>query len=168
MNNLDQNLESRNSGSQDPWDEPIEEYRVYSKEEMNALRKANPRQFSAFSAWFVVMAQVLLTLLIALMWAIFSGLPITNVYTESALVGGLIGFLPSGLFLLRLEFAKKSPQPSSGSYLAAIVSGEFIKIAVTIMLFVGFAIRQPDLQWIPLLITYLATLKCYWFAWLWR
>ena len=168
MNNLDETLGKGYSSSQDQWDEPLEEYRVYSKEEMNALRKANPRQFSAFSAWLVVIAQILVTAIIAILWAIFSGLPITNVYTESALVGGLIGFLPSGLFLLRLEFAKKSPQPSSGSYLAAIISGEFIKIAVTIMLFVGFAMRLPDLQWIPLLITYIATLKCYWFAWLWR
>ena len=168
MNNLDETLGKGYSSSQDQWDEPLEEYRVYSKEEMNALRKANPRQFSAFSAWLVVIAQILVTAIIAILWAIFSGLPITNVYTESALVGGLIGFLPSGLFLLRLEFAKKSPQPSSGSYLAAIISGEFITIAVTIMLFVGFAMRLPDLQWIPLLITYIATLKCYWFAWLWR
>ena len=154
--------------SQNQWDEPLEEYRIYSKEEMNALRKANPRQFSGFSAWLVVLAQVFVTVLIAIMWAVFSRLPIANVYTESALVGGLIGFVPSSLFLLRLEFAKKSSKPSSGNYLAAIISGEFIKIAVTIMLFVGFAIRQPDLQWIPLLITYLATLKCYWFAWIWR
>jgi F0F1-type ATP synthase assembly protein I len=51
---------------------------------------------------------------------------------------------------------------------AKVVSGEFIKIAVTIALFVWAALGIPDLQWIPLLVTYLVTLKCYWLAWFWR
>jgi ATP synthase protein I len=91
-----------------------------------------------------------------------------SVYTYSALVGGLIGFLPSALFLMRIEAAKKSVKSSPGGFLAAVVSGEFIKILATIVLFIGFALKQPDLKWIPLLVTYLATLKCYLLAWFWK
>jgi len=83
-------------------------------------------------------------------------------------VGGLIGFLPSALFLLRLEAAKKNVKSSPGGYLTAVVSGEFIKILATILLFIGFALKQPDLKWIPLLVTYLVTLKCYLLAWFWK
>jgi len=49
-----------------------------------------------------------------------------------------------------------------------VVSGEFIKIVATILLFIFFAFKQPDLKWIPLLVTYLATLKCYLLGWFWR
>jgi ATP synthase protein I len=107
-------------------------------------------------------------LIIASACFVFSGQADKRVYTYSALVGGLIGFLPSALFLLRLEAAKKNVKSSPGGYLTAVVSGEFIKILATILLFIGFALKQPDLKWIPLLVTYLATLKCYLLAWFWR
>jgi len=135
---------------------------------MDALRKAKPRNFASLNGWWVVLGQVAITLLIAGACFVFSGLADKSVYTYSALVGGLIGFLPSALFLMRIEAAKKSIKSSPGGFLAAVVSGEFIKILATIVLFIGFALKQPDLKWIPLLVTYLATLKCYLLAWFWK
>jgi ATP synthase protein I len=134
------------------WDEIEDDsYKTLSKEEMDALR-----------------SQIVVTLLIAAACYVFSSLADKSVYTYSALVGGLIGFLPSALFLMRIEAAKKSVKSSPGGFLAAVVSGEFIKILATIVLFIGFALKQPDLKWIPLLVTYLATLKCYLLAWFWK
>jgi len=151
------------------WDEvESDSYRALSKEEMDALRKAKPRNFASLNGWWVVLGQVAITLLIAGACFVFSGLADKSVYTYSALVGGLIGFLPSALFLMRIEAAKKSIKSSPGGFLAAVVSGEFIKILATIVLFIGFALKQPDLKWIPLLVTYLATLKCYLLAWFWK
>jgi len=151
------------------WDEvESDSYRALSKEEMDALRKAKPRNFASLNGWWVVLGQVAITLLIAGACYVFSSLADKSVYTYSALVGGLIGFLPSALFLMRLEAAKKSIKSSPGGFLAAVVSGEFIKILATIVLFIGFALKQPDLKWIPLLVTYLATLKCYLLAWFWK
>ena len=151
------------------WDEvESDSYRALSKEEMDALRKAKPRNFASLNGWWVVLGQVAITLLIAGAWFVFSSLADKSVYTYSALVGGLIGFLPSALFLMRIEAAKKSIKSSPGGFLAAVVSGEFIKILATIVLFIGFALKQPDLKWIPLLVTYLATLKCYLLAWFWK
>jgi ATP synthase protein I len=69
---------------------------------------------------------------------------------------------------VRSEAAKKNVKSGAGGYLAAVVSGEFIKILATILLFIGFALKQPDLKWIPLLVTYLATLKCYLLACFWK
>ncbi|MBU3613989.1 ATP synthase subunit I [Polynucleobacter sp. Latsch14-2] len=151
------------------WDEQEEDpFRVLSKAEMDALRQAKPKSFSSISGWLVVGIQVVLTLIIAGFCYLFSKPVDRTVYTYSALVGGLIGFLPSALFLLRLEAAKKNVKSSPGGYLTAVVSGEFIKILATILLFIGFALKQPDLKWIPLLVTYLATLKCYLLAWFWK
>jgi ATP synthase protein I len=135
---------------------------------MDALRKAKPRNFASLNSWWVVLSQVAITLAIASICFIFFDQANRSVYTYSALVGGLIGFLPSALFLMRIEAAKKSVKSSPGGFLAAVVSGEFIKILATIVLFIGFALKQPDLKWIPLLVTYLATLKCYLLAWFWK
>ena len=151
------------------WDEVEgDSYKALSKEEMDALRKAKPRNFASLNGWWVVLSQVAITLAIATACYVFSSLADKSVYTYSALVGGLIGFLPSALFLMRIEAAKKSVKSSPGGFLAAVVSGEFIKILATIVLFIGFALKQPDLKWIPLLVTYLATLKCYLLAWFWK
>ncbi len=153
----------------DIWEETSEDaYRVYSKAEMDDLRRLKPRQFASTNSWLIVLAQIVITLIIAGTCYIFTGLSNRIDYTYSALVGGLIGFLPSALFLMRLEAAKRSVKSSPGGYLTAVVSGEFIKILATILLFIGFALKQPDLKWIPLLVTYLATLKCYLLAWFWK
>ena len=149
-------------------DQDEDSFKALSKTEMDALRKAKPKSFTSINGWRVVASQVVLTLIIASFSYFFSESAERVVYTYSALVGGLIGFLPSALFLVRLEAAKKNVRSSPGGYLAAVVSGEFLKILATILLFIGFALKQPDLKWIPLLVTYLATLKCYLLAWFWR
>lgn len=155
--------------SKHQWDEiDNDPYKTLSKEEMESLRKAKPQNFRSMNSWRIVLSQVAVTLIIASACFVFSIQADKRVYTYSALVGGLIGFLPSALFLLRLEAAKKNVKSGAGGYLAAVVSGEFIKILATVLLFIGFALKQPDLKWIPLLVTYLATLKCYLLVWFWR
>jgi ATP synthase protein I len=149
-------------------DSEHDNYRVYSKAELDALRLANPKKFASINSWRVILAQITITALLGVLWGIFTEANTRSVYTYSALVGGLIGFLPSALFLLRLTAAKKNSKSNSGGYLAAVVSGEFIKILATFLLFIGFALKQPDLKWIPLLVTYLATLQCYLLAWFWK
>ena len=153
----------------DAWDKPEEEvYRVYSKEEIDALQQRDASIYRPLSPWKIILAQVLITLISMVIWSIF-GEPVgVSLYTQSAFLGGLISVLPSALFLTRLELAKKSQKLNPGSFLAALVSGEFIKIAVTLMLFVGIAYLVPGVLWVPLLVTYLLALKCVWLAWLWR
>eukprot|EP01037_Dinobryon_pediforme_P048368 gene48368-63365_t len=69
-------------------DQDEDSFKALSKTEMDALRKVKPKSFTSINGWRVVAKRV--------------------VYTYSALVGGLIGFLPSALFLVRLEAAKKN------------------------------------------------------------
>ena len=161
----------KHSTHSEVWDDQDEQwlaYRTYSKEEMQALRRAKKKVFFTLSPWAVIGAQIAVTILSALCWSVF-GDPIgLSLYTFSALCGGLIGVFPASLFALRLSAAKRMKNQNPGSLLAAIVSGEFIKIVVTIAMFVWIAFSYPDLKWIPLLVTYVIALKCYWLAWFWR
>ena len=151
------------------WDEPEEEvYRVLSKEEMAALQASNAVKHPPLSPWRILAAQVVVTVLSMVIWSIFGGAVGVSLYPQSAFLGGLISVLPSALFLIRLELAKNTQILNPGNYLAALVSGEFIKIVVTLMLFLGVAYLIPGVLWVPLLVTYLLALKCVWLAWLWR
>ena len=138
----------------DDWDELEEEaIRVYSKDEIVALQQSNATKHQILSPWKILLAQVLITVVSMVFWSIF-GEPVgVSLYTQSAFLGGLISVLPSALFLTRLEMAKKSQRLNPGSFLAALVSGEFIKIAVTLMMFVGIAYLVPGVLWVPLLVT---------------
>jgi ATP synthase protein I len=151
------------------WDESEEEdYRVLSKVEMAALQASNAVNHPPLSPWKILAAQIVVTVLSMVIWSIFGGPIGVSLYTQSAFLGGLISVLPSALFLTRLELASKTQLLNPGNYLAALVSGEFIKIAVTVMLFLGVAYLIPGVLWVPLLVTYVLALKCVWLAWLWR
>ncbi len=160
--------QSAPSQSWDVLDEQENAFKVYSREEMDALKRANRKAFFSLSPWVIIGLQVATTLAMALIWSIFANPQELKPCFFSALLGGFIGFFPATLFALRLSVSKRQKNQNPGSLLAAVVSGEFLKIVVTIALFVWAALSIPDLQWIPLLITYLATLKCYLLAWLWR
>ncbi len=151
------------------WDEPEEEViRVLSKAEMTALQESNALKHPPLSPWKILLAQVVVTALCMVFWSFF-GEPVgLSLYTYSAFLGGLISVLPSTLFVIRLELAKKSRMLNPGNFVAALVSGEFIKIAVTLMLFIGVAFLIPGALWVPLLVTYVLALKCVWLAWMWR
>ena len=151
------------------WDEPEEEViRVLSKAEMTALQESNALKHPPLSPWKILLAQIVVTALCMVFWSFF-GEPVgLSLYTYSAFLGGLISVLPSTLFVIRLELAKKSRMLNPGNFVAALVSGEFIKIAVTLMLFIGVAFLIPGALWVPLLVTYVLALKCVWLAWMWR
>ncbi|MDH6155716.1 ATP synthase protein I [Polynucleobacter sphagniphilus] len=151
------------------WDEPEEEYiRAYSKAEIIALQQNNANKYPPVSPWKVVAAQTLVTMVSMVAWAVFGGLVGVSLYTQSAFLGGLISVLPTGLFLVRLELAKKTSKLKPEGFLAALVTGEFIKIATTLMLFLGIAYLVPGIAWVPLLVTYFLALKCMWLVYLRR
>ncbi len=160
--------QSAPSQSWDVLDEQENAFKVYTREEMDALKRVNQKTFFSLSPWAIIGFQVAATFVMAVIWSFFANPQEAKLYFFSALWGGFIGFFPATLFALRLSVSKKQRNQSPGSLLAAVVSGEFVKIAVTIALFVWVALSIPDLQWIPLLVTYLVTLKCYLLAWLWR
>ena len=152
----------------DPWSEPEESYRVYSSDEMRALLQTSSSKSRLKLPWAVVAGQMLATILGALISCVFWDNGRISVYTYSAFLGGLIGVLPAVLFLLRLEIARGAQRLTSGGFLSALISGEVIKITATIAMFIWLAFNYAELKWIPLLLTYIVTLKCYLLGLFWR
>ena len=152
----------------DPWKEPEEPYRVYSREEMQALLQTSSSKSKLTLPWGVVAGQILITALGALISCIFWDDGRISVYTYSAFLGGLIGVVPAVLFLLRLEIARGAQRLTAGGFLSALISGEVIKITATITMFIWLAFNYAELKWIPLLLTYIVTLKCYLLGLFWR
>jgi ATP synthase protein I len=152
----------------DPWSEPEEPYRVYSSDEMRALLQTSSSKSRLKLPWAVVAGQMLATILGALISCVFWDNGRISVYTYSAFLGGLIGVLPAVLFLLRLEIARGAQRLTSGGFLSALISGEVIKITATIAMFIWLAFNYAELKWIPLLLTYIVTLKCYLLGLFWR
>ena len=159
---------AKQSKADDLWQEPEEPYRVYSGEEMQALLQTSKGKSRLTLPWVVVGGQMLATILGALISCIFWDDGRISVYTYSAFLGGLIGVLPAALFLLRLEIARGAQRLTSGGFLSALVSGEVIKITATIAMFIWLAFNYAELKWIPLLLTYIVTLKCYLLGLFWR
>ncbi|RZT29568.1 ATP synthase subunit I [Cupriavidus agavae] len=104
----------------------------------------------------VVVAQVVVTLLSAVAWAVFAQDRAAAGW--SAFFGGMACFVPSGFFALRLYVSRK--QPSVGG----LVAGEAIKIFGTVALLVLVIVLYRELRWVPLLVTFLLALKTYWVA----
>jgi ATP synthase protein I len=76
----------------------------------------------------------------------------------SAFLGGAICWIPGALFAARLK------QLSRAATVFNWVLGEAFKMGATIAMFVAIAFGYHDVQWIPLLVTYLIALKTYWIA----
>ena len=81
----------------------------------------------------------------------------------SALAGGLIGVLPNYYFASRL-LRRRTCAMTLGS-LREIYVGEFVKIAFTVALFV-IAIRLLSVDFLVVVLTYLAIVMVHWFAFL--
>jgi ATP synthase protein I len=56
----------------------------------------------------------------------------------------------------------------AGPSVVGLVTGEIIKIIATTAMFFLVIVFYPDLDWLPLLLTYVLALKCYWLAWILR
>ncbi len=162
----DQSMQSR---SWDEDDKEVDVYRTLSRDEAKALFAYNKKAFATISPWLVVRIQLLMTGVCVFFWSIFAD-PMwgKTLYTYSAFWGGFIGFFPVLVFALRVRMSRGMKNPSPGRMLSVIVSGELLKIALTIGLFLGVAFAVPNLQWLPLLVTYILTLMSYWLAWVLR
>ncbi|CAG9170627.1 hypothetical protein LMG23994_01987 [Cupriavidus pinatubonensis] len=102
----------------------------------------------------VVLAQVVVTLLSALCWALFGKQ--AGPYGWSALLGGAVCFVPSGFFAFRLWMARDRAS------IGGLVMGEAIKVFATVALMVLVVVLYRDLRWVPMLVTLLLALKTYW------
>jgi ATP synthase protein I len=104
----------------------------------------------------VVGWQVAVALMLAVVWAVLKDAG----SAVSALAGGAVCFVPSGLFAMRLARA----QSRQDGYVFAFFVGEGIKVLLSIALFAGVAVWFRGADWLALIVTYIAVLQVYVFG----
>ena len=116
-------------------------------------------QFSAVAK--VLCAQALIAVVFAIGFGSWSGMELA----KSSLLGGAVACLPNLYFGCRIYLAR---QRNAQGILGAFYSGETIKLILTAALFV-MVLQIPDVNFLVLLVTYIAVLSVFWFALLfWR
>jgi len=141
---------------QDEWDVEQDNNIVpLTRAEAEKLFGSNVGRPSRVTPLKVVAAQMVLSLVVTLVWWLFSEHPASAAL--SAFLGGAICWIPSSLFALRLKGV-------GGQTSTALVVGEAIKMGVTLAMFVAIALSYHEVRWLPLLVTYLVALKTYWVA----
>jgi len=101
-----------------------------------------------------VLLQAMMTLIVAAGAAVLSG----GNAAWSAALGGVACVLPNAVFALRLHVESRRP---GGATMHGFFVGEFAKIAATVSLLFLIARLYHDLDWLALLVGYIAALKSY-------
>jgi len=103
----------------------------------------------------VLQLQLLTTLLAcAIAWAIGG-----RGQGVSALLGGLIGFLPNVFFAI--IFGRKDPRKSASQVARAFYFGEAVKLILTALLFVA-VFQLPGILPLPLFATFVVVIMVFW------
>ncbi len=101
----------------------------------------------------ILFAQVAVTIVLAALcygvWGVRHG--------ASALAGGSIGFIAN----LYMSLTALRPGGGAGMVLGRVLLGQFVKVALTVAMFVAVA-RTGKAVWPPIIATYVATLVVFW------
>jgi len=147
-----------------------EEYaKPLTRAEMEALLGRALLRPSRVTVRGLLILQGLVTIISGLAWWVAGkqfGLESSAI---SAIFGGLIAVIPGILFAARAKVLSTRTRANAlGSTVFALVTGELLKIIATIAMFFLVIMFYPDLDWLPLLLTYVLALKCYWLAFILR
>jgi len=148
--------------SRDAWDaddDAPETIVALSREEAEQLFGPDVSRPSRVTPMRVVGAQCLMTVCSMVVCGVLSRQ--AGAAALSALVGGVICWVPSAIFAMQLKARARS---SIGAWMLA----EGIKLGMTIAMFIVVAVYFKDVRWLPLLVTYALALKTYWLALAWK
>lgn len=144
-----------------------ESVKPLTKAEMEALLGSALLKPSRVTVKRLLVLQGLVTVVCAATWSVMNGSFGLNTAAISALYGGLAALVPAVLFAARAKVLGGHAN-AVGSTIFALVTGELLKIIATVAIFILVIVFYPELDWLPLLLTYVITLKCYLLAWLYK
>ncbi|HEY0250268.1 MAG TPA: ATP synthase subunit I [Kofleriaceae bacterium] len=101
-----------------------------------------------------MLLQLTMTLVVAVVAGLIGGVDAAF----SALLGGLACVVPSALFAVRLALDLRRPGGATGY---GFFVGEFAKLALTVLMLFGIATVYRDLNWLALIVGFIAALKSY-------
>jgi len=135
--------------------------------EMEALLGSALLKPSRVTVKGLLILQGLVTIISGLAWSATGNQFGLESSAISAMFGGLIAVVPGILFAARAKVLSTRAN-ALGLTVFALVTGELLKIIATIAMFILVIMFYPDLDWLPLLLTYVLALKCYWLAFILR
>jgi ATP synthase protein I len=145
-----------------------EEYaKPLTRAEMEALLGRALLRPSRVTVRGLLILQGLVTIISGLAWSATGNQFGLGSSAISAIFGGLIAVVPGILFAARAKVLSTRAN-ALGLTVFALVTGELLKIIATIAMFILVIMFYPDLDWLPLLLTYVLALKCYWLAFILR
>lgn len=145
-----------------------EEYaKPLTRAEMEALLGRALLRPSRVTVKGLLILQGLVTIISGLAWSATGNQFGLGSSAISAIFGGLIAVVPGILFAARAKVLSTRAN-ALGLTIFALVTGELLKIIATIAMFILVIMFYPDLDWLPLLLTYVLALKCYWLAFILR
>jgi ATP synthase protein I len=121
---------------------------------VEGIKMAVGNQFSTVVR--VLYAQVLMTTLVTLGFLLVDGWK----YAISPLIGSGIALLPNLYFAYKIYLARNL---DAQGIVNAFYAGETIKLILTVALF-SIALQIPSVDFLTLLIGYIAVLSVFWFA----
>jgi F0F1-type ATP synthase assembly protein I len=114
------------------------------------------------SPWEVVILQGLLTIVLTILISLINVKLRVDGVVISVLAGSILGVIPNVAFIMRMKFGEKSYKKSAEKFVFTLVSAEFIKI--TLLLIIMFVVVRniPQLKWFPFLGMFIITLQAHW------
>ena len=109
----------------------------------------------------VLQLQALTILVISALALVLGGMQ----QARSALLGGLVGFLPNAYFAV--QFGRQAPSRTAKEVVRTFYLGESIKLIITALLFV-LVFQLPGILFMPLFTGFVAVIMVFWFALLLR
>ena len=137
-----------------------------TKEEAQAILGERALAPSKLTTKRLLALQLVVTIVSSVLWSAKGKGLLLNSAAVSALIGGFCALIPAVLFAARVGIVvDKVRAAGAGGVVFALVTGELLKIVVTVALF-GLAIGfYEHLEWLPLLLTYILAIKCYMLVW---
>jgi F0F1-type ATP synthase assembly protein I len=114
------------------------------------------------SPWKVVILQIYLTIVFTALVSLINVKLRVDGVVISVLAGSILGVIPNIAFIMRMKFGEKSYKKSAEKFVFTLVSAEFIKI--TLLLIIMFVVVRniPQLKWFPFLGMFIITLQAHW------
>ena len=136
------------------------EYSQLSKEQAQTLFTNNQLTPRVSNPWQIIKFQSLLTIAFTIVSAIYSLFFDRFDSLYSVVLGGLLGVIPSTVFIIRVKIYKYGSD--SRKFLSSLVYAEVIKITLTVTIILMVVSLYPNLNWLCFLGMYLITLQSYW------
>ena len=147
---------------QDNFEEESSEpdYKRLTREEAQALFKRNQLTPSVTSPWQIVKFQIFLTFSITMIAVIYSLIFNEKHLVLSVILGGVLGVIPSSVFIIRIQAVKKSL--NAKKFISSWMFAEVIKITLTLTIIIFVVRLFPNLNWVCFLGMFVITLQSYW------